>query len=205
MKHRLNIAVMILTFMVTGLVFSGCAPEGPVEEETDYFQFDTAILETDRGDITIRLEKEKAAEHSRNFLELCGSGYYNNTFFHRVVPGLLVQGGDPNTLDDDPANDGMGGSSYRGPDTLLAAEANDLKHTRGAVSMVRGNGPDTAGSQFFVVLSDVPEYDGEFTVFGRVESGLEILVEAAEQPGTPLKEGGFRPEKPLFITGSRLE
>lgn len=205
MKHRLKLEVMILMFMAAGLMFSGCAPEASVEEENDYFQFDTAVLETDRGDITIRLEKEKAAEHSRNFLGLCGSGYYNNTFFHRVVPGLLVQGGDPNTLDDDPLNDGTGGSSYRGPDTLLAAETNDLRHTRGAVSMVRGDGPDTAGSQFFVVLNDVPEYDGQFTVFGRVESGLDILVEAAEQPGTPLPEGGFRPEKPLVINGCRLE
>jgi len=195
----------ILLPAAAALVLAGCPAPETGEPEPDYSRFDTAVLETEMGDIVIRLEKEKAPETSRNFLALCGSGFYDGTSFHRVVPGLLLQGGDPNTLDEDPGNDGQGGYSWQGPGTFLAAENNDLKHEKGSVSMVRGREPDTAGSQFFIVLDRVPEYDGRYTVFGRVESGLEILVEAAEQAGTPLEEGGFRPDKPLVVTRGRVE
>lgn len=200
LRYRFNLAAMVLMLMGNGLIFSGCTPAGPIEEETDYSQYDTAVLVTGMGEIVIRLDMAKAPETARNFLCLCGTGFYDGTYFHRVVPGLLVQGGDPNTLDDDITNDGMGGFSCQGPGTFLAAEVNDLKHEKGSVSMARGNGPDTAGSQFFIVLDNVPEYDGNFTVFGHVESGLDILVEMAEQAGSPLEEGGFHPEKPLVIT-----
>lgn len=205
MRQRFNLAVMILMLAGNGLIFFGCAPGDSAETETELFLFDTAVLETASGEIVIRLDKEKAPESARNFLELCGTGFYDGTYFHRFVPGLLVQGGDPNTLDDDISNDGMGGYSYQGPGTFLKAEVNDLKHEKGSVSMVRGNGPDSAGSQFFILLDNVPEYDGNFTVFGHVESGLDILVEMAEQAGTALPEGGFHPEKPLVITSCSLK
>ena len=191
----------VLLAMAAGWHTSGCSPKEAAEAEPDYFGYDTAVLETAAGDIVIRVEKEKAPEAARNFLNLCGTGFYEGTFFHRVVPGLLVQGGDPNTLDDDPDNDGMGGYSFRGPGTFIPREENDLRHVKGSVSMVLGNGPDTAGSQFFILLDDVPEYDGRYTVFGRVENGLDILVEAVEQPGLPREEGGFRPHDPLVVTG----
>ena len=205
MRHRFNLAVMILVLAGNGLIFSGCAPGDSADPETDFSSFNTVVFETESGEIVIRLDKEKAPETSRNFLELCGAGFYDGTYFHRVVPGLLVQGGDPNTLDDDVSNDGKGGYSSQGPGTFLKAETNDLRHEKGAVSMVRGSGPDTAGSQFFIVLDNVPEYDGNFTVFGHLESGLDILVEMAEQAGSPLEEGGFHPEKPLVLTSCSLK
>lgn len=205
MRYRINLAAMILMLMGTGLIFFACTPGGPIEEKPDFSLLDTVVFETEAGEIVIRLDKERAPETSLNFLELCGAGFYDGTYFHRVVPGLLVQGGDPNTLDDDISNDGMGGYSSRGPGTFLKAESNDLRHERGAVSMVRGDGPDTAGSQFFIVLDNVPEYDGNFTVFGRVESGLDILIALAEQAGSSLEEGGFHPEKPLVLTGCSLK
>jgi len=196
---------MILILLTAAWNFSGCAAEESGEAETDFSQYDTAVLETEAGEVVIQLEKEKSPGYARNFLNLCGSGFYNGTCFHRVVPGLLVQGGDPNTLDDDITDDGMGGYSYLGPGTFLPDEFNELKNERGAVAMVRGRGPDTAGSQFFILLDDVPEYDGKYTVFGRVVSGLDILVEMAEQPGTSLDEGGFRLEKPQVITSCSVK
>jgi peptidyl-prolyl cis-trans isomerase B (cyclophilin B) len=204
LRYRFNLVAMVLMLMGTGLIFSGCNPASPIEAETDFFQYGTAVLETEAGEIVIRLEKEKAPESAKNFLNLCGTGFYNGTYFHRVVPGLLVQGGDPNTLDNNVTNDGMGGYSYLGPGTFLPDELNDLKNERGTIAMVRGDEPGTVGSQFFILLDDVPEYDGKYTVFGRVESGMDILVEIAEQPGSVLEEGGFRLEKPLIITGSSV-
>jgi len=194
--------IEILLFVLLVFVPAGCSGGETVEEEVDYFDYDTVVLETEPGDIVIRVDREAAPETSRNFLNLCGSGYYDGTYFHRVVPGLLVQGGDPNSLDDDSSNDGFGGHSYLGPGTFLADEDSGLRHTRGAVAMARGKQPDSAGSQFFIVLDDVPEYDGRYTVFGRVESGMGILDEAAEHPGSPRPEGGFQPEEPLVISRS---
>ena len=205
LRFRLNRGLTILVLLTAAWNFSGCAAEESVNPETDFSQYDTAVLETEAGEIVILMDREKSPEYARNFLNLCGSGFYNGTYFHRVVPGLLVQGGDPNTLDDDITNDGFGGYSYLGPGTFLPDEFNELKNERGAVAMVRGKGPDTAGSQFFIVLDDVPEYDGKYTVFGRVVSGLDILVEMAEQPGTSLEEGGFRLEKPQVITSCSIK
>lgn len=192
----------VLFFVLLVVAPAGCSGGEPVEEEVDYFDYDTVVLETEPGDIVIRVDREAAPETSRNFLNLCGTGFYDGTYFHRVVPGLLVQGGDPNTRDEDPANDGIGGHTYLGTGTFLEAEESGLKHTRGAVAMARGKSPDTAGSQFFILLDEVPEYDGEYTVFGRVESGMDILSEAAESPGTPRPEGGFQPNEPLVISRS---
>jgi len=194
--------IEVLLFVLLVFVPAGCSGGEPVKEEVDYFDYDTVVLETEPGDIVIRVDREEAPETSRNFLNLCGSGFYDGTYFHRVVPGLLVQGGDPNSLDDDFSNDGFGGHSYLGPGTFLADEDSGLLHTRGAVAMARGKNSDTAGSQFFVLLEEVPEYNGKYTVFGRVESGIEILDEAAEQPGSPRPEGGFQPEEPVVISRS---
>jgi len=204
LRFKLSKVSIILVLLAVSWFLAGCLTEDPKEAEIDFFQYDTAVLETEAGEIVIRLEKEKAPESAKNFLNLCGTGFYDGTYFHRVVPGLLVQVGDPNTLDSDVTNDGMGGYSYLGPGTFLPDELNGLKNDRGAVSMARGKEPGTAGSQFFILLDDVPEYDGKYTVFGRVESGLDILVKIAEQPGSVLAEGGFRLEKPLIITRSTV-
>lgn len=195
----------MLRVLLAAVFFLGggwaCSSRETVEDKPDYFEFQKAVLTTDKGEIVIRVDKQAAPETSRNFLNLCGTGFYEGVYFHRVVPGLLVQGGDPNTRDADLSNDGTGGYSYLGPGTFLPDEESPLPHRKGAVSMVRGKNPDSAGSQFFVLLDEVPEYDGEYTVFGQVERGLDILVEAAEQPGIPREEGGFQPEDPLVITG----
>lgn len=118
----------------------------------------------------------------------------------------MIQGGDPNTKDDDPSNDGQGGSSYRGPDTTLDPEFNDIQHVRGIVSMARSAAPDSAGSQFFIMVEDAPQLDGNYTVFGHVLDGMDSVDEIVGQPGTPIPgAGGARPSEPQYIEECRVE
>ena len=140
------------------------------------------LIETSLGNIVIELFVADATEHVKNFLVLSSNGYYENTLFHRIIPGFMIQGGDPNTKDGDPSTWGQGG-----PDTKLDAEFNNIKHNRGIVSMARSADPNSAGSQFFIVHQDSNFLDGEYTAFGRLASGesFETLDKiAAVRTGT---------------------
>ena len=123
------------------------------------------VIETNLGDIVIELFPADATEHVKNFLVLTNQGYYDNTLFHRIIPGFMIQGGDPNTISGEPNTWGMGG-----PDEKLDAEFNSIKHNRGIVSMARGSDVNSAGSQFFIVHQDSPHLDGKYTAFGRLAS-----------------------------------
>ena len=121
------------------------------------------VLETNQGEIIIEFFYLDAPKHSENFILLSKMGYYDGTLFHRIIPGFMIQGGDPNTIDGDPNTWGQGG-----PDDKLNAEFNSIKHNRGIVSMARSADPNSAGSQFFIVHKDSNFLDGEYTVFGRI-------------------------------------
>jgi peptidyl-prolyl cis-trans isomerase B (cyclophilin B) len=128
------------------------------------------VIETNLGNIIIELFPADATEHVKNFLFLSSGGaddksYYDNTLFHRIIPGFMIQGGDPNTINGEPNTWGMGG-----PDEKLDAEFNSIKHNRGIVSMARGGDVNSAGSQFFIVHQDSPHLDGKYTAFGRLAS-----------------------------------
>jgi len=123
------------------------------------------VIETSLGNIVIELFPAYATEHVRNFLALASNGYYDSTLFHRIIPGFMIQGGDPNTKSGEPNTWGQGG-----PDTKLDAEFNPIKHNRGIVSMARSADPNSAGSQFFIVHQDSNFLDGEYTAFGRLAS-----------------------------------
>ena len=138
-------------------------------------------IETELGNIVIELFIQDAPQHSQNFVFLTGSGYYDGTLFHRIIPGFMIQGGDPNTIDGDPNTWGQGG-----PDEKLDAEFNSIKHNRGIVSMARSADPNSAGSQFFIVHKDSNFLDGEYTAFGRIateESFRTLDKIAAVQTG----------------------
>ena len=128
-----------------------------------------AILETTMGNIEITFFPDVAPGHVDNFRKLAGDGFYDGTTFHRVIPGFMIQGGDPNSKSDDRSTHGMGG-----PDHSVKAEFNDKKHKRGIVSMARSQDPDSAGSQFFIVMEDSPFLDGQYTVFGEVIDGMDV-------------------------------
>jgi len=129
----------------------------------------------DHGEVVLELYPDKAPRTVANFIELAGSGFYDGTTFHRVVPGFVIQGGDPNSRNRDPRDDGKGGPGY-----TIPSETNDLRHQRGVLSMANRGRPDTAGSQFFVVLDDHPELDGGYTAFGRVVEGMDVVDAIAE-------------------------
>lgn len=134
-----------------------------------------AALVTDKGTMVITFCPQQAPNHVRNFLLLSQQGFYDGLAFHRVIRNFMVQGGCPHTRAGATGRPGTGGPGHH-----LAAEFNDLPHTRGAVSMARGPDPNSAGSQFFLVHADhAAHLDGQYTVFGRVEEGLDVLDEIA--------------------------
>jgi len=139
-------------------------------------------LKTNRGDIILRFFPEHAPEHVKNFIEHSRGGLYAGCLFHRVIPGFMIQGGDPNTKTDDVASYGMGGHSYKGPGTQLAAEFNDRPHKRGILSMARSQDPDSAGSQFFIMHDQAPFLDGSYTVFGETIEGIEVVDAIVSTP-----------------------
>ncbi len=134
------------------------------------------IIETELGEITIGFFPNDAPNHVKNFITLSQSGFYDGTFFHRIIPGFMIQGGDPNTIDGELNTWGSGG-----PDERLDAEFNNIKHNRGIVSMARSADPNSGGSQFFIVHQDSNFLDEQYTVFGRIvtEESFETLDKIA--------------------------
>ncbi len=135
------------------------------------------VIETSHGTIEVEFFEDKAAGHVKNFKDLANKEFYNGTTFHRVIPGFMVQGGDPNTKTDDRSSHGMGGPGY-----TIDAEFNDARHDRGVLSMARSQDPNSAGSQFFIVVKDSHFLDGQYTAFGKVASGMDVadkIVDAA--------------------------
>ncbi len=134
-------------------------------------------IQTNHGTISFRLLPELAPETVRNFESLARSGFYDGTLFHRVIPGFMIQGGDPNTKTGNRASWGTGGPGY-----TIKAEFNSRSHQRGIVSMARAQDPDSAGSQFFIVTSDSSFLDRNYTVFGEVTDGMDVADKIVNLP-----------------------
>jgi peptidyl-prolyl cis-trans isomerase B (cyclophilin B) len=128
-----------------------------------------AIIETNHGKIVLNLLPDNAPETVRSFIKLVESKFYDGTLFHRVIPGFMIQGGDPNSKLPDKSKWGTGGPGYN-----LKAEFNSRSHLRGIVSMARSTDPDSAGSQFFIVTTDSTFLDNQYTVFAEVIEGIEV-------------------------------
>ena len=126
-------------------------------------------IETNHGNISFDLLPDLAPETVRNFVKLAKEEFYDGTLFHRVIPGFMIQGGDPNTKTDNKGSWGMGGPGYN-----IKAEFSSRSHLRGIVSMARSQDPNSAGSQFFIVTSDSAFLDREYTVFGQVKEGMDV-------------------------------
>ena len=138
----------------------------------------SGTIETNLGTIKFKLLPELAPEHVRNFVQLAQSGFYDGTLFHRVIPGFMIQGGDPNTKNPDLKSQwGMGGPGHN-----IKAEFNSRSHLRGIISMARSQDPDSAGSQFFIVTSDSTFLDREYTVFGEVTDGMDVADKIVNLP-----------------------
>jgi len=126
-------------------------------------------IETNFGKILFKLIPELAPETVRSFEKLAKERFYDGTLFHRVIPGFMIQGGDPNTKTDNKGSWGTGGPGYN-----IKAEFSSRSHLRGIVSMARSQDPDSAGSQFYIVTADSTFLDKQYTVFGEVTEGMDV-------------------------------
>ncbi len=148
---------------------SAAAPVTEEEKPMSSYENKIAELHTSAGQIDIRFFPDVAPNHVRNFIDLAQQGFYNGTKFHRVIPEFMIQGGDPNTKGGDPSMWGTGGSGKN-----VNAEFNSVKHKRGIVSMARSASPNSASSQFFIMVADYPSLDNQYSAFGQVVRGMEV-------------------------------
>ncbi len=164
--------------LVFGAALVGCAADSmapaaaepaastPMEEVKGKI----AVIETNLGTIKFKFLEDKAPGHTKNFVDLAKKGFYDGTRFHRVIPGFMIQGGDPNSKSGERSRMGTGDPGYK-----IKAEFNDTKHVRGIVSMARSQSPDSAGSQFFICVDNANFLDGQYTAFGQVIEGLDVV------------------------------
>jgi len=136
-----------------------------------------AVIETKFGAVELKFLPDIAPNHVNNFIELAKKGFYDNTTFHRVIPGFMIQGGDPNSKNPDTSSHGMGS-----PGHTVKAEFSEKPHKRGILSMARSANPDSAGSQFFICVKDSSFLDRQYTVFGDVVSGMDVVDQIVNRP-----------------------
>jgi len=147
----------------------------PVESAPTEGGKEVAVLQTTLGTIVLEFYEDVAPKHVANFKKLVRENFYDGIYFHRIIPGFMIQAGCPLTRDDDRANDGTGGPGY-----TIEAEFNDRPHKRGTLSMARKPDPNSAGSQFFVCHKAQPGLDGQYTVFGKVSDGMDVVDKIAD-------------------------
>ena len=190
-------------------VKGGKAPEAATIEKKEIPKGpQAAVLETTLGTIVIQLHESEAPKTTANFKKLVHEGFYDGTYFHRVIPGFMIQGGDPNSKNETPDDDGTGGPGYTVPAEIGS------KHVRGAVATARlgdqvNPKKDSSGSQFFIDVAPQPALDrGGYTVFGQVISGLDAvdkIVAIGSDAKTPKGPGGPNPGKQARIERAYLE
>lgn len=167
--------ITLLVLLTTSLLLTACTKKAnPVV---------TIEMEAG-GSIKIELDSKIAPNTVNNFIALVQDGFYDGLVFHRIIPGFMIQGGDP-------LGTGMGGPGYNIKGEFSAANfKNNLSHKRGVISMARSSlGYDTAGSQFFIVVSDVPQLDGQYATFGKVISGMDVVDRIVMGPSDQAQNG----------------
>ena len=174
-----RVAIAVALLWVWGDVARGAdkAPPAPAGQAAAKKEL-RAIIKTKFGEIEIKFFEDIAPKHVENFIKLAKDGFYNGTIFHRVIPGFMIQGGDPNTKD--PAKKETYGQG--GPDYNVKAEFSDTPHKRGIVSRARAQDPDSAGSQFFIVVEDSRFLDRKYTAFGEVVKGIGVADKIVNVP-----------------------
>jgi peptidyl-prolyl cis-trans isomerase B (cyclophilin B) len=164
----------IIAVVLINLIFSSGLP-GAEEQKENKTPVNTsnevAVIKTSEGDMIVQFWNDAAPNTIENFKKLARAGFYDGTIFHRIVKGFMIQGGDPNSKDPGKEDKyGEGGPGYK-----IKAEFNDHSHDRGVISMAREPDPDSAGSQFFICLAPVPRLDHQYTTFGKLIKGDDVL------------------------------
>jgi peptidyl-prolyl cis-trans isomerase B (cyclophilin B) len=181
----------LLTLAVVLLNAAVFAAEEKKQEKTPMNSSnEVAVIKTSEGDMVVQFWTDAAPNTVENFKKLARQGFYDGTIFHRIVKGFMIQGGDPNSKD--PAKENSYGEG--GPGYNIKAEFNDHSHDRGVISMARGPDPDSAGSQFFICLAPVHRLDHQYTTFGKLIKGQDVLEKIGDTPVTKNSMG--EPSKP---------
>ncbi len=162
---------------------------------------EVAVIKTNEGEMVIEFWSDAVPKTVENFKKLARSGFYDGTTFHRIVKGFMIQGGDPNSKDPAKENSyGQGGPGYK-----IKAEFNNHSHERGVISMARGPDPDSAGSQFFICLAPAPRLDGQYTTFGKLIKGDDVLEGIGDTPVTRNSTGeNSKPTKRVVIESVKI-
>ena len=162
---------------------------------------EVAVIKTNEGEMVAKFWTDAAPNTVENFKKLARSGFYDGTIFHRIVKGFMIQGGDPNSKD--PAKESSYGSG--GPGYKIKAEFNDHPHDRGVLSMAREPDPDSAGSQFFICLGPVHRLDHQYTTFGKLIKGEDVLEKIGNTPVEPNSQGEkSKPTKRVVIESIKI-
>ena len=194
MKKVLYVFLVLSVCMYATAVSAEMKSRTFTKEEIKKMAETRAVIETKFGNIELKFFPDVAPNHVNNFIELAKKGFYDGTTFHRVIPGFMIQGGDPNTKDADKSRHGMGGPGHQ-----VKAEFNEKPHKRGILSMARAANPDSAGSQFFICVKDSPFLDRQYTVFGEVVSGMDVVDKIVSQPRDPRDNPNERIEMKVKI------
>jgi peptidyl-prolyl cis-trans isomerase B (cyclophilin B) len=153
-------------------------PAAPAAQPAPPPMKEVAVIKTSKGEMTLEFWSDVAPKTVENFKKLAKQGFYNGTAFHRIIKGFMIQGGDPNTKD--PAKEASFGTGD--PGYKIKAEFNPRKHEVGVISMARSMDPDSAGSQFFICLDAAPQLDGQYTAFGKLTKGDDVLQKLGDSP-----------------------
>jgi peptidyl-prolyl cis-trans isomerase B (cyclophilin B) len=177
------------------------ADEKKAENLTMNASNEIAVIKTSEGEMVVQFWNNAAPNTIENFKKLARSGFYDGTIFHRIVKGFMIQGGDPNSKDPGKESSyGQGGPGYK-----VKAEFNDHSHDRSVVSMARSSDPDSAGSQFFICLAPVRRLDGQYTTFGKLVKGDDVLKKIGDTPVTRNSTGEMsKPTKRVVIESIKI-
>jgi peptidyl-prolyl cis-trans isomerase B (cyclophilin B) len=168
----------------------------PVDSNTN----EVAVIKTSEGEMVVQFWSDAAPKTIENFKKLARSGFYDGTIFHRIVKNFMIQGGDPNSKDLGKENSyGEGGPGYK-----IKAEFNDHSHERGVISMARSMDPDSAGSQFFICLAPVTRLDHQYTTFGKLIKGDDVLEKIGNTPVAFARGEMSKPEKRVVIESIKI-
>ena len=193
---KLSILAGLLTALVAAAVAEENKETSPMNPSSE-----VAVIKTNEGEMVIEFWSDAAPKTVENFKKLARSGFYDGTTFHRIVKGFMIQGGDPNSKDPAKENSyGQGGPGYK-----IKAEFNNHSHERGVISMARGPDPDSAGSQFFICLAPAPRLDGQYTTFGKLIKGDDVLEKIGDTPVTRNSMGeNSKPTKRVMIESVKI-
>ena len=190
---------ILLAVLFSSAVFA--AEEKKEEKDSVNASNEVAVVKTSEGEMVVQFWTDAAPNTIENFKKLARSGFYDGTIFHRIVKGFMIQGGDPNSKDTGKESSyGEGGPGYK-----IKAEFNDHSHQQGVISMARSSDPDSAGSQFFICLAPVRRLDHQYTTFGKLIKGDDVLQKIGDIPVTRSSTGeNSKPAKRVVIESIKI-